>query len=118
MKNTRRAFLRNYRQAPVEIRWYNSSACYQAQMNDCCRGGMRLATDQFFEPGSAVVIHARDLCDLFDDEAIRHGRPAEVVWCRRRAGSFTNQFSVGVQFFLTGESRPRPLMKSIETVET
>jgi hypothetical protein len=41
-----------------------------------------------------------------------------VVWCRRRAGSCTNQFSVGVQFFLSGESHPRPLIKSIEAVET
>jgi hypothetical protein len=118
MKPIRRSFLRRYRQVPVEIRQDDRGGPFQANMSDCCRGGMQLATEQSIEPGSAVVIRAKGLHDIFMDEVIHQAYAAEVVWCQRLAGSRSDHFAVGVRFVLPDPSRPSLFSENHEVLET
>ena len=98
MKHTRRSFLRNYQATPVVIRRNGGRKNMPAQINDCCRGGLQLGVERYFEPGAQIVILASGHKVAAAGAAIQEGRSAEVVWCRGSRDGASHQFIMGVQF--------------------
>lgn len=117
MMPIRRSFLRSYRQVPVEIRQDDRGGPFQAQMRDCCRGGMQLSTKQFIDPGTVVIIRAKDLHDIFMNETVNQAYAAEVVWCQRLTGNSSGHYAVGVRFVLPAPSRPSLFSENHEILE-
>jgi len=116
VKNTRRSFLRTYREVPVEIRQYGSVKRLYGKMNDCCRGGMQLTTEQFLAPGSPIVIRSRNQDEVVTKGIVGEGRPAKVLWCRPPADGGAGWFTVGVQFTPLPNDR-QPLQKQLSETD-
>jgi len=109
VKNTRRSFLRTYREVPVEIRQYGSVKRLYGKMNDCCRGGMQLKTEQYLVPGSPIFIRSRIHGEVVPKGIVGEGCPAKVLWCRPLSDREAGWFTVGVQFTpLPNDRQPLP----------
>lgn len=98
VRHTRRSFLRTYRESPVEIRQHGSVQCLYGKMNDCCRGGMQLTTEQFLAPGSPILIRSSKHGEIITNGAFTEERMAKVLWCQPLSDRQAGGFSVGVQF--------------------
>jgi hypothetical protein len=100
MKHIRRSFLRNYQATPVVIRRNGDRKNMPAQINDCCRGGLQLGVERYFEPGAQIVILASGYEVAVVGDATQEGRSAEVVWCQGSRDGASHPFIMGVQFVL------------------
>ncbi len=96
----RRAYPREYYEAPVMYAKYNMKACCDATMYYCREGGMYFESCDVFQPGAFIYIKMINFSPDVYVPGDYKTYMAKVIWCKKLNGA--NTYGTGVRHTIKG----------------